>query len=267
MDRGEFLAQKRREKGLSAARLAQLLGVSEAEVRSWEAGALPESAVLLGLSVLLEVPVEDILRGGPAEPNPDAQERPGGPSGSVQAMPDAQSSSGPQAESDMAGFAQIAPAPQAESAEASGQGEGQTEPEGSGHNGFSSGERKFGYVVLILFVLAAVLTADFIGWPWVTRELTSENYQDYITIRLVAAENFNADEYVLRVTAKRDLESFQVRVRADFYLAFGGGDHTETITLYGGTLEKGESAERTIQLPGVVLMVEMEVLSVTGGLA
>lgn len=266
MDRGEFLAQKRREKGFSAARLAQLLGVSEAEVRSWEAGELPDSAVLLALSDWLEVPVEDILRGGAEEPAPVAPEGPGGPNGPVQAMPDAQSSSGPQAGPE-AGFLQIAPAPQAEPVDAFGQGEGQTESEGSGHNGFSSGERKFGYAVLILFVLAAVLTADFIGWPWVTRELTSENYQDYITIRLVAAENFNADEYVLRVTAKRDLESFQVRVRADFYLAFGGGDHTETITLYGGTLEKGESAERTIQLPGVVLMVEMEVLSVTGGLA
>lgn len=64
MKRGEFLSNKRIEKGLSLSALAQKLGVSEEEVERWEGGELPDSRYLLPLSALLGVFVEDILQCG-----------------------------------------------------------------------------------------------------------------------------------------------------------------------------------------------------------
>lgn len=64
MKRGEFLSDKRIEKGLSLSALAQKLGVSEEEVERWEGGEFPDSRYLLPLSALLGVFVEDILQCG-----------------------------------------------------------------------------------------------------------------------------------------------------------------------------------------------------------
>lgn len=64
MKRGELLSDKRIEKGFSVSALAQELGVPAEEVERWEAGELPDSEHLLALSGLLEISVEDILRGG-----------------------------------------------------------------------------------------------------------------------------------------------------------------------------------------------------------
>ena len=64
MKRGELLSDKRIEKGFSVSALAQELGVPAEEVERWEAGELPDSEHLLALSGLLDIPVEDILRGG-----------------------------------------------------------------------------------------------------------------------------------------------------------------------------------------------------------
>ena len=72
MKRGELLSDQRIKKGLSVSALAQTLGVSEAEIERWEAGELPGSEYLLRLSELLEIPVEDILRGGDAQESPVA---------------------------------------------------------------------------------------------------------------------------------------------------------------------------------------------------
>lgn len=58
-----LLQEKRLAKGLSVQETAQALGVSTDDVRRWEAGELPDAKVLLPLSDLFGVAVEDILRG------------------------------------------------------------------------------------------------------------------------------------------------------------------------------------------------------------
>ena len=63
MKRGEILTQKRKEKGLSVADLAKELKVSEWKIERWEAGELPDSEHLIGLSEALDISVEDILLG------------------------------------------------------------------------------------------------------------------------------------------------------------------------------------------------------------
>lgn len=85
MKRGEFLSDKRIEKGLSLSALAQKLGVSEEEVERWEGGELPDSRYLLPLSALLGVFVEDILQcGEESAAEEDGAEKQAGPSENLQ---------------------------------------------------------------------------------------------------------------------------------------------------------------------------------------
>ena len=55
------LSEMRVEKGLSEQKLAQLVGVAEEDVRSWESGCIPSSGCLLRLAAALGVGVEEIL--------------------------------------------------------------------------------------------------------------------------------------------------------------------------------------------------------------
>ncbi len=65
MDRfGRFLAEGRREKGITQKHLAQELGVTDKAVSKWERGrSLPDVALLLPLSEALGVSVTELLRG------------------------------------------------------------------------------------------------------------------------------------------------------------------------------------------------------------
>lgn len=72
MKRGELIATKRKEKGLSVPDLAQKLNISEEDIELWEIGELPESEYLLPLSSLLGVSVEEIFRNGENEFDEDA---------------------------------------------------------------------------------------------------------------------------------------------------------------------------------------------------
>lgn len=63
-DFGEFLYTLRKEKGMTQAHLANLLGVTNKAVSKWETGeAMPETSLLLPLSRILGVTVDELLEG------------------------------------------------------------------------------------------------------------------------------------------------------------------------------------------------------------
>ena len=63
-DFGEFLYTLRKEKGLTQSQLASLLGVTNKAVSKWETGeAMPETSLLLPLSKILGVTVDELLNG------------------------------------------------------------------------------------------------------------------------------------------------------------------------------------------------------------
>lgn len=63
-DFSEFLYTLRKEKGMTQAELAQLLGVTNKAVSKWETGeAMPETSLLLPLSRILGVSVDELLAG------------------------------------------------------------------------------------------------------------------------------------------------------------------------------------------------------------
>ena len=63
-DFGEFLYNLRKEKGITQAELAQMLGVTNKAVSKWETGeAMPETSQLLPISRIFGVSVDELLAG------------------------------------------------------------------------------------------------------------------------------------------------------------------------------------------------------------
>ena len=61
---GEFLYELRKEKGMTQADLAENLGVTNKAVSKWETGeAMPETALLLPISRIFDVSVDELLAG------------------------------------------------------------------------------------------------------------------------------------------------------------------------------------------------------------
>lgn len=220
MKRGELLSDKRIEKGLSVSALAQKLGVSAAEVERWEAGELPESGHLLALSALLDISVEDILRGGEEADEAGALDSPaaGAQGGKADGANDAgktqERETGTGELSRRFDFGEVRKERGARSApkKAAPQesyyeklhkkirySDDPSSPDyrtgGSDYNGFSDGERKFGYIVCLVFAIAiiianAVYCARLMGY---LGGLPRENFSQYMNPSCIAAEVERSD--------------------------------------------------------------------------
>ena len=61
---GKFIAQKRKEQGMTQMQLAERLGITDRAVSKWETGkSLPDAAIMLDLCGLLKITVNDLLCG------------------------------------------------------------------------------------------------------------------------------------------------------------------------------------------------------------
>lgn len=61
---GRFIAERRRENGLTQLQLAERLGITDRAVSKWENGrAMPDTAIMLDLCGLLRISVNDLLNG------------------------------------------------------------------------------------------------------------------------------------------------------------------------------------------------------------
>ena len=61
---GRFIAEKRKEQGLTQAQLAEALGITDRAVSKWETGrSLPDASIMLELCELLKITVNDLLNG------------------------------------------------------------------------------------------------------------------------------------------------------------------------------------------------------------
>ena len=298
MKRGEFLSDKRIEKGLSLSALAQKLGVSEEEVERWEGGELPDSRYLRPLSALLGVFVEDILQcGEESAAEEDGAEKQADPSENLQEEQAAAQNSASEEQaaaqdsaSEEQGAAQSsvsevkgaekaaqATAPPQESyydrlhkkigdLEYSADDPGLKETENG--NGYSPAERKFGNTLFAIFIafMTIFIAAGLIGWVTRPRELSLENYAKYLEIDVYPLQGMNPDVYTVCVTAKADISDLSITVQVNFSNVFTEEKFSDTVTL-SGDLAKDDSAERQIDLPSVMLRGSVSVVSVSGGLA
>lgn len=268
MNTGDYLSTKRAEKGLSVSVLAEKLNISEEEVRKWEDGELPDSEHLLALSALLGVSVEDILRGGDAHRDEESeQQEPVNSSHSE----DLQTS---QAEFDEPAISEdIAYRGNECGSSQSGNyiiSDGAISP--SGRNGYSSAERKFGYIVFAAFIAIIIFISfmRFFNWATRPRELTVDNYKNYIEIEITPARSFNPDEYIVSVTPNARIADFRMTLEVDFRIfdySSGTGfiEFSETVTISGNP-EEQETIEQSVRIDEIAFEEGYKVVSVSGGL-
>ena len=61
---GKFIAACRKEKGLTQASLAEMLGITDRAVSKWETGkSMPDASIMLDLCKLLSINVNELLTG------------------------------------------------------------------------------------------------------------------------------------------------------------------------------------------------------------
>ena len=61
---GKFIAERRRERGLTQMQLGEMLGITDRAVSKWENGrSLPDSSIMLELCKILGISVNDLLCG------------------------------------------------------------------------------------------------------------------------------------------------------------------------------------------------------------
>lgn len=249
--KGNGLRRLRLARGLSAAQLAEAVGASEAEVLRWEADELPPSDKLLALSAALGAEVEDILRA--AQEGADTDEGVAGEANAAQ-------SDGPAAQSD--GSAARGDGHAADSGDAAQGGgvaldagclraEGEREAAqaqkpapvrvkerlSSPTNGFTRGERIFGYIVCLLAAAAAIFV---LVWRFVPQErpLTMDNYERYCTLSFQRESNGITAE----VTSEADIENFSMVIEVELVSMYDIHNRvTRTVTLADSFLETGET--------------------------
>lgn len=79
---GTFIMERRKERGLTQAQLAERLNITDRAVSKWETGkSLPDSSIMLELCGILEITADELLSGGrTAEPQAEtAPARPDAP--------------------------------------------------------------------------------------------------------------------------------------------------------------------------------------------
>ena len=145
----------------------------------------------------------------------------------------------------------------------------------SGENGFSVGERIFGKLLCICFIVVFLIIqgTHFFEYLNRDRELTLENYQEYIEISVYASDGaatgnstvFNPDEYTVRITAKEDIGEFSVAIEVTFRNILYE-DIVRTVNIGGESLSEGNTAEETLSFDTVVMETGYEVISVEGKL-
>lgn len=268
MNTGDYLSTKRAEKGLSVSVLAEKLNISEEEVRKWEDGELPDSEHLLALSALLGVSVEDILRGGDAHRDEESeQQEPVNSSHSE----DLQTS---QAEFDEPAISEDITyrGKECGSSQSGNYIRSDCAISPSGRNGYSSAERKFGYIVFAAFIAIIIFISfmRFFNWATRPRELTVDNYKNYIEIEITPARSFNPDEYIVSVTPNARIADFRMTLEVDFRIfdySSGTGfiEFSETVTISGNP-EEQETIEQSVRIGEIAFEEGYKVISVSGGL-
>lgn len=267
MSRGEFLSDKCAEKGLSVSDLAEKLGVSVFEAERWEKGELPDSEYLLRLSALLDVSVEDILRGGESKVGQDCTDL----QDNSADKETAESSCAEETENKESEKKEIAVTNNAEVVAIGSQQAGSATSVkdntsgASGRNGYTSFERKFGYAVFIIFIVAVIVlsSVQFVSGGF-SSELTLKNYDRYIEIRVTPVSKFNNDEFTVSIKSDRNIRDLRISLRVKFS-CFYGDDITESIVI-SGNIDKGGTIERTMHISEYAYNASFEVVSVEGGI-
>ena len=140
----------------------------------------------------------------------------------------------------------------------------------SGHNGFYTKECWLMNIVCVFLIFIFTLN---IGSVILTpfrkgKELTVENYREYININTYSAEIFNSDEYIVQIyNQQKDVYDFKITVEIRCTPLFGEESYTKEFSFSDAKLSKSEKLEQKYTLPNHMYHVTVgKVLSIEGSI-
>ncbi len=215
---GNYIKIKRQERGFTLEEFSAQVGVPSFVVEKWEDGVGIEVEYLLPIAKALNADADELLKGmdeiTSQKPTIPPQEEP-----VLKAIPVKEEKGYYEKLNEKIGNADYT--------------DYKTMP--SGENGYSDGERKFGYVLCSIFIaiVACIYAFTFLNWATRDRQLTLENCEQFLEIDVVATSSFNPKEYEVRLSAKKDsypIYHLTATVEIEFYYMFvGHGNEKQTI--------------------------------------
>lgn len=243
MKRGDFIVQKRLEKGYSVAELAKLLNVPETMVVNWENGEIPDSNYLLALAKVLDVDVENLLT-AEIEDKPKESEW-------EEKLRDSYDFDKPVAEVSSTEKLKMA-----------------CNEEGLCRNGYTRIERIIGYIIFLIFITYMIFSLVTVN-TGVTKgkdtELTLENWRRYIDVEIEPLNDTQLDIYVLTLTGKENISNFEIVVATEFLGIFDEKNYDREVVL-SGFLTINQELKRELEFSVYVMNLSYKVSYIKGGL-
>ena len=137
-------------------------------------------------------------------------------------------------------------------------------------NGFTKQERILGYVAGAVFILIVLLNiiSSIVGYVGRDRELTMENYKQYIELDSEPIGNFNIDTIEITVTFKEHVTDFKLSITVTLSAMLGSNDYVTDISFSKKDCEAGAVLSRqiTFEYYEYSPFARIKVNSVSGGL-
>lgn len=137
-------------------------------------------------------------------------------------------------------------------------------------NGFTKPERILGYVAGAVFILIVLLNiiSSIVGYVGRDRELTMENYKQYIELDSEPIGNFNIDTIEITVTFKEHVTDFKLSIAVTLSAMLGSNDYVTDISFSKKDCEAGAVLSRqiTFEYYEYSPFARIKVNSVSGGL-
>ncbi len=143
-------------------------------------------------------------------------------------------------------------------------------PPPSGGNGYVASERRIVVIICAIFlaILAFVRIGQVLNYVGRDRELTFENYKEYVTIEVWAQTSMNPESYAVVVKAKKPISSAEISVDINYLASVSAQTwQTREESFSVGALEKGEEYRYTFSFDQpTICQTSPRVLSIVGRL-
>ena len=246
---GNFIKSKRSERDLTIEQLAAEIGVPRFLVENWENGEVPETQYLIAIAKVLQTSVDELLKG-------------------VEIIEEDQSFENTQkTEVDSVLIEPNKPQEEKGYYEAFNEKITKTDysnyecVEPMGSNGFSDGERKFGFILCSLMIALMLLinATSLISFLTRPRELTIDNCEQFLELDVIGENSSQVDKYEVRLSRTKksyDIQNLNITVEIKFeripiFESYSKADKIvfKQVSFSEELLSEGEVLTATLTLP------------------
>ena len=255
---GNFIKFKREELGLTIEQFCAALGVPRSIAESWEKGEIPETQYLVAISQVLHTSVDELLKGRQECVEEPLENVATSPALKTEQTAFPQAKQNPPTVQEEKGYYEKLNEKISKTDYANYQS---VEPHGE--NGFSNGERKFGFILCTLMIAIVLLVnvANIFNFLTRPRELTLKNYRQFLEVDVSQLSSSNEGLYEVRISKKKntyDIENLQITIEIEFERLMnspnidGNPKETRQVTISDELFTDMEVLKQTVTLPSIM---------------